>query len=393
MESILNSENNSIYRVVNDDVKTLIEEEIGDVKQQEFYPQVKVKTWDNESNFSIRLITDEMGVYVFNPSESKTTHLTSNMISNFYPKDEEGEWGGHEFETIINSKPNTNVINYSIRYKNVDFYYQGELTEEDIELGCNRPENVVGSYAVYSSFTDNFINGKNYYTGKICHIYRPFVIDSSNNKVWCDMKINDDKSILSITIPQDFLDNATYPILLDPTLGYTSVGASSTNLASPWATGPFTLPAGQTVEYLTLYSKSTDGTSVPYILGLYADTGATVPGARLAISQTGSISGTTDAWQSGRPLTYYNASSQPVWFAQNASATVGKTIVIYYDTGRTGLNVRGSTSSENYSYPTLLDPFKAVFNAPGWSFSIYATYVNLNISSPKLSVPLLLGNI
>ena len=35
------------------------ETEIGDLKQPDFQPQVKIKRWDNEANFSVRLVHDE----------------------------------------------------------------------------------------------------------------------------------------------------------------------------------------------------------------------------------------------------------------------------------------------------------------------------------------------
>jgi hypothetical protein len=54
--------------------------------------------------------------------------------------------------------------------------------------------------------------------------------------------------ILTITIPQDFLDKAVYPITVDPTFGYTSVGASYSNYSS----------SGQYI-FGTLYTLSENG--------------------------------------------------------------------------------------------------------------------------------------
>ncbi|GAG00289.1 unnamed protein product, partial [marine sediment metagenome] len=81
-----------------------------------------------------------------------------------------------------------------------------------------QPIDVIGSYAVYhSSKRDN-----KYKTGKAFHIYRPKIIDANDEWVWGVMNISN--SVLSITIDQDWLNNAVYPVTVDPTFGYTSEG-------------------------------------------------------------------------------------------------------------------------------------------------------------------------
>ena len=51
--------NNTYFATPKDDPKDRIEVEIGDSKQPDFYPQFKVMRWDNECNFSARLVHDE----------------------------------------------------------------------------------------------------------------------------------------------------------------------------------------------------------------------------------------------------------------------------------------------------------------------------------------------
>jgi len=85
----------------------------------------------------------------------------------------------------------------------------------------HRPENVVGSYAVYHKTKKNHKQGEeNYKTGKVAHIYRPKIIDANGNWVWGEMKINNNQII--VTVPQDFFDNGAYPITVDPAIGYTT---------------------------------------------------------------------------------------------------------------------------------------------------------------------------
>ncbi|MCX6223160.1 MAG: hypothetical protein NTV01_00140, partial [Bacteroidia bacterium] len=52
-------ENNTFCREAKADPKDRLEVEIGDIKQSDFFPQVKLKRWDNEVNFSVRLTDDE----------------------------------------------------------------------------------------------------------------------------------------------------------------------------------------------------------------------------------------------------------------------------------------------------------------------------------------------
>ena len=50
---------NTFSHTPKDDDKDRIKAEIGDEKQEDFLPQVKIQRWDNECNFSARLIHEE----------------------------------------------------------------------------------------------------------------------------------------------------------------------------------------------------------------------------------------------------------------------------------------------------------------------------------------------
>jgi len=65
-------------------------------------------------------------------------------------------------------------------------------------------------------------------TGKAFHIYRPIAEDALGNKAWCDVHIDKyvDPTSLTLTIPQQFLDEAVYPLMIDPDFGYTFIGAT-----------------------------------------------------------------------------------------------------------------------------------------------------------------------
>jgi hypothetical protein len=198
---------------------------VGDDLQPDFYPQVKLKAWDNEANFSIRLDTAISGSD-FEENEDGSVSWYSpygDVIGTFYYfDDEEVENGCYEFELDLFDKPSSRIIPFTIRTKELDFFYQPALTQEEIDNGDFQPENVVGSYAVYHKTKAN----NKYKTGKAFHIFRPWAEDSNGWKVWCELNIDVATEILTITLPEDFYNDAVYPVKIDPTLGYTTVGAS-----------------------------------------------------------------------------------------------------------------------------------------------------------------------
>jgi hypothetical protein len=135
-------------------------------------------------------------------------------------------------------------------------YYQPALTEEEIREGAYRPDDVIGSYAIYCDRAHNWIRPLNrkkeipadwraqraagaelgdlnisayreYKTGKVAHRYRPFVIDADGKTAWCSLLII--CNVERVTLPEDFMRGAKYPVRLDPDFGYTSIGSSDMN--------------------------------------------------------------------------------------------------------------------------------------------------------------------
>lgn len=177
------------------------------------------------------------------------------------PAGEGMEDGGFEIEVVLNEKPDTNVFDFKIEGADeLDFWYQSleSCTEENIFC----PENVIGSYAVYHKTKANHIVGEtNYATGKAFHIFRPKAIDANGVEQWAELSYFD--GVLTVTVPQDWLEQATYPVRVDPTFGRTTIGASTNALGSQDAAGSeFTSPAdshGATVTSISYYASSTGG--------------------------------------------------------------------------------------------------------------------------------------
>jgi len=135
---------------------------------------------------------------------------------------------GFKIDILLDKKPKTNTFCYTIDgYENYDFFYQPALTQEEIDEGAERPEEIVGSYAVYHKTLEN----NNYKTGKVMHIPFPYVweVDNKDTTKQRAENLTYSDGQLCVVVQQDFLDKAKYPVRIDPTFGYTSIGASSQN--------------------------------------------------------------------------------------------------------------------------------------------------------------------
>jgi len=241
--------NNTTYGLTpNEDKFEKFEIEIGDSKQPDFKPQVKLMKWDNEVNFSIRAIDDEVGNFAHTKDEDKIKLIKNKKEYHFYEKDKDN----FEFETILYEKPKDNKIEFSVKTKGLRFVrqpalnevYQGknvayctetECYDKNEKLVVYKSEESVHSYSVHhKTKRDNYskIGGKNYRAGKAFNINYPYLIDADGWKVRAkdfNLELNKEKTsgILRIVMPQEFLDKAIYPITVDPTFGTTSVFSDS----------------------------------------------------------------------------------------------------------------------------------------------------------------------
>ena len=190
-------------------------------------PKVILSKWNGEVQMGVeyKKVTANAQKLV---SSNEVKWGAGNEIVHAYKKDADN----FEIEIELKSKPATNKFDFTITgAENLDFFYQPELTAEEIAEGVSRPENVVGSYAVYHKTKANHrVGSTNYATGKAYHIFRPKAIDASGVETWAELLYLN--GVLIVTVPQQFLDSAVYPVTIDPTFGYTSLGASNFGIAN-----------------------------------------------------------------------------------------------------------------------------------------------------------------
>src|SRR3990167_5173644 len=194
-------------------------------------PEVRLEKWNGEVGLTIAYNNPDINAKgktnLLTPSKVEWRGAKQELHAYPLPAGEGMEDGGFEIEVVLKEKPATNKFDFQLSgYQDLDFFYQPALTQQEIDEGASRPENVIGSYAVYHKTKANHRVGSiNYATGKAFHIYRPKAIDANGVEEWAIL--NYQGGILSVEVPQKFLDDAIYPIRVDPTFGNTNAGGGS----------------------------------------------------------------------------------------------------------------------------------------------------------------------
>jgi hypothetical protein len=341
---------------------------IGDPSDREFHPKITLNRWQGEC--FLKILYDDSNI----PKSSRTCEFdaskvrwnTPDFVLNLYPSTD-AELGGLEIEIILKKKPSANVFAFRIQSQGLKFYYQPPLTKEEIDAGAVRPENVVGSYAVYHATKTSMHRSKEdaekYRAGKAFHIYRPKATDSAGNTAWCDLNIDEALGVLMVTVPQEFLDKAVYPVSVDPTFGYTTVGGTEqayviAEIRGSW----FTCPESGTANSVTAYLAAPGGGSYGKA-GLYKKSDYSLVGQTPTQYVPQAAQWNTFNFSSPQPslsnIDYY------IVFA-SAGASLASRISMYYD-AETG---KGAYSS--WSIDGLPDPWSPTVEDK--KYSIYCTY-------------------
>jgi hypothetical protein len=180
-----------------------------------FVPNINASKWDDECWLNINhpdVVTAEKEVEV----DGVVSLSVGDNTHRYYVNDD----GRLEYEIIFSKRPSSDVVTLDLDFPDgLSFWFQPPLTQDPVNVGAVRPDNVVNSYAAYWKEENN-----KYTTGKFCHIYRPKLIDANKQEAWAKLDITD--KVMSITLDKVWMDNAAYPVVLDPEIGYSTKGAS-----------------------------------------------------------------------------------------------------------------------------------------------------------------------
>lgn len=362
-----------------------IKVEVGDKSAKEVLPELTVSRWD-ETKMTLKPNLDGIAVQDKQVSFEKDkikfdTPKIGYSLENL-PVSQERPEGGFEYNIVLKEKPATNIVSLGMETENLDFFYQPALTMEEIKQGASRPDDVVGSYAVYYkggvSGDYSAMSGKNYKAGKAFHIYRPRIDDSAGKWVWGDLHIDEKAGLLTVTIPQDFLDNAVYPVrhAAGLALGYTNIGGSSAAVLTGYlmAIMDTSAASGGTVSKI---QAAVWGSSSSYgvKMAIYTDNGSdppSYPSNLVANSSTGAINvnqankPTQDSeWTSSTGVSSTLSGSTKYWLALDKE---NSNTYFAWDTVANCLKYKSSAYS---SFPPAS---VSGLSSASYHFSIYATY-------------------
>lgn len=300
---------------------------IGDDNSRRFEPHFRLQCWDEECSLGIR-VPQRAGVRpIFDGTA--ITWTDGDLMVRVYDMaaTAQAEKGVFEFEAILGSVPKTDRLVLPIETAGLHFLYQAPLTPADLARGLRRPPNVVGSYAAYHTQQRGLYAGaetaEKYQTGKAFHIFRPEAIDAKGRRCWLDMTLDQLAGTLTIWLNPTWLARASYPVIIDPTFGYTTVGASTNSDAtdvvlfnlstmSVDTTSPATPASSGTLTSISIHISDNGAPGGTFSTALYSDSAST-PSARLGVS--GSVA--TPASYAFTPCTVSIAITSGVqyWFA------------------------------------------------------------------------------
>jgi hypothetical protein len=357
---------------------------IGDVADAAFHPKFTLNRWHGEC--WLKLEFDDSQI----PENQRNVNLVENKVKwssplfdfHFYPvaQGEQHEDGGLEFEIVLKSKPLTNRFSFPIQTQNLVCYFQPPLNQEldprdydiltateawkDGKLRIHRPERMVGSYAVYHNSKSN----NQYKTGKAFHLPIPEAVDAIGNRTFGSYNTDvQETGVLTVTLPQEFLDSAVYPITIDPTFGYTSIGASVQGFLRNYAsTCKATLSEAGTVTTVSIYCNSLSA-GADVVAGIYDDNGGSPSDPNNLKTTSSAVTvNTTPAWREFNVTDVALAAGayHLGWNHNDAS-----NCQFYYDSGDTG-----QTNWKASTYPNFPDPFGTPDGGNNNKYSIYATY-------------------
>lgn len=201
---------------------------------------------------------------------------------------------------IFDSRPDTDKFEYDVMgYENFTFLYQPIYTPEELEANNTMcPENVLGSYAVYY---------KDDKRKKAFHVFRPKLIDNDGKTEWAELRYEDGKFI--VTCPKEWMDNAKYPVTLDPTFGKYTQGAFE------WYSG------GKGYSVSPIWFEATQDANIEYAY-VYANTTSGNSNIRVMICNSDSGGGGTGSIVSGACSDIQTVTATPSWIKFNITASL-----------------------------------------------------------------------
>jgi hypothetical protein len=239
-------------------------------------PSLQVGKWDEEAYLRVSHAGERVRKVERN---SGTVTLTTNRRRHVFRHLDEGHF---EYDVVLDQRPSQPEVILPLEFpRGLSFYKQRPTGRDDL---------VSGSYAVYWRGRNN-----RYRTGKLCHIYRPKILDDAGRWIWGELDFDGENLVISMD--ERWLKRARYPVTVDPIVGTSTVGAKHLDESDPdpeeWydlcyemvmPVNRYTAPAGiRGVCTARAYAYKNDPDAQGYPV-LYAESGG-APAEKLSSSE------------------------------------------------------------------------------------------------------------
>jgi hypothetical protein len=368
----INNNTFDLKTILPDTVRDDVEVIVGGDDPNAFIPHIKLSRWNGEGKLSVYLANETHSDPIIEGDTAKwikpdkEVHFFEKGHKRIKRKNARGPYshqlhGSAEFDVILNNKPASNILTFNIDCENLDFFYQPPLTDAEKEsMEIDRPPEVIGSYAVYHKSLKN----NQYQTGKLCHIYRPEVTDTNGTMVYGDLNVDTNANILTVTVPQSFIDTAIYPIHIDPNFGFETAGGTVLQAGNANYWGSLFTGTTGTGTSVSLYRTGVQTDSHFYSIYLHSNLG-------LVAQTSPSTTPVNGSYETINLTTSPNLSATDylLMFETNGNGKI-TSIETAYDTGATNQGHRDNTSTYSSTAKSTLGTITHSTN----KISIYATY-------------------
>ena len=226
--------------------------------------------------------------------------------------------------------------------------------------------------------------------------------DANGWKVWGELNIDVEQGIQTITIPQDFIDKAVYPIrhATGEIFGNTNIGGSTSFIATRFSDESITIGTNSnlavpgTLDSISAATKMQTGPdNVDLFIAIYREdsAGTGSHGLVASVEQLNQAHTTTATFKtltaSSEVLTADVYILSALGNGVDCSSADGDLFLMHDFTGSTNFYSEGSTGAGSYATRKAENPWTESASAGSRVESIYATYTPSATPTPEPAVP------
>lgn len=273
-------------------------------------------------------------------------------------------------------------------WQDFNFFIQSALTQEEIDDGASQYDWVPGSIAIYHKTKRNDKPAFKYTTGKAAHMPAPIAVGFRSNGItitgWTygSFEVDEITGVITKVFDTSVIQswNNTDTVVMDATLGYTTIGGNELTNQQGYVTGPFIMPEDGNMVNITARIRVVSSTIEAWI-ALYGGGSLTDPTVQTLIPDSGVGDQAIDnvfSWQEFIPPSPPHLSSgSDIWIGVGANLI---DVWIRYDTGQTGFFI----GRDDFQAGSTPPPDTSLFGATlvNFVFSAYVTYTPGAPTSP-----------